>query len=141
MSAPGRKADILRATASRLAGIPKRTVFRIPHTPAAEAQEPWGKKPVFRGVFRTPGFCTLGLVPEHEFRTRFRRSCWRCCPSQKLDLNPVLPQNLVSDGSTLPRAHLSISPVMRPMVRFPQLGPNSARAEFSIGTGSWCQIN
>ncbi len=34
--------------------IRKGTVFRIPHSQIAKAQEPWAKKPVFRGVFRIP---------------------------------------------------------------------------------------
>ncbi len=42
-------------------GVPKRTFFRIPHTQTAKAQEPWGKKPVFRGVFR---------IREHQVNER-----------------------------------------------------------------------
>ncbi len=34
--------------------VRKGTVFRIPGPPTARAQELWGKKPVFRGVFRIP---------------------------------------------------------------------------------------
>jgi len=50
-SAHIRKADLI---AAGLAGVRKGTVFRIPLTPTARAQEPWGKKPVFRGVFGIP---------------------------------------------------------------------------------------
>ncbi len=92
--------------------IRKGTVFRIPGPPTAKPQEPWAKKPVFRGVFRTPeqhenilGAMRLGFSDhrlkeswpkdlrhplmaapgyEHRFLTRFNKIRFRASPRRSV---------------------------------------------------------